>query len=151
MCQQKALYKGKCQIDFSLMLSILIYFPGYYVPKDTVIFVNNHSLNMSETLWKQPQRFSPDRFLDSQGHFTKPPHFQPFSMGKRSCMGYKMVHNVAFSLVANLMLHFDLSSPQWSPEDIPLGMLALPPKPFQFTVKAVKQPSSLFGQHRSTA
>jgi len=125
---------------------------GHFVPKDTVIFVNNHILNMSEELWEEPESFKPDRFLDPEGNFSKPAHFQPFSMGKRSCMGYKMVHNVAFSLVANLMLHFDLGSPQWSPDDIPLGMLALPPQPFQFTVSTVKQPSySLSGKHRSVA
>ena len=66
----------------------------------------------------------------------QPDYFQPFSMGKRSCIGYKMVQNIAFSLVANLMLHFNISSPQWSPEDIPLGMVALPPQPFQFTVSS---------------
>ena len=126
---------------------------GHNVPKDTVIFVNNHKLNMSEELWEEPESFKPERFLDSQGNFSKPAHFQPFSMGKRSCMGYKMVQNVAFSLAANLILHFDLHSPQWSPEDIPLGMLALPPQPFQFTVSTVKgqPPYSLFGQHRSSA
>lgn len=107
------------------------------MPKDTVIFVNNHSLNMSEELWTShpPKDYAPQRFLHPQtGEFSKPAHFQPFSMGKRSCMGYKMVHNVAFSLIANVMMHFDLSSPQWAAEEIPLGMLALPPKPFEFTV-----------------
>ena len=41
------------------------------MPKDTVIFVNNHSLNMSDELWEQPQCFRPDRFLDADGVFSK--------------------------------------------------------------------------------
>lgn len=110
---------------------------GHFVPKDAVIFVNNHSLNMSEELWDQPEEYQPSRFLDpTAGTFTKPSHFTPFSMGKRSCMGYKMVHNVAFAIVANLMLHFDLRQPAYAPSDVPLGMLALPPQPFEFVISS---------------
>nr|AKH03498.1 cytochrome P450 307F1 [Paracyclopina nana] len=109
---------------------------GHLVPKDTVIFVNNHALNMSDKFWNSPSKYDPIRFIDtSTGDFVKPSHFQPFSMGKRSCMGYKMVHNIAFSLVANILLHFDLESPSNSEKSIPLGMLALPSKPFEFTIR----------------
>ena len=117
------------------------------MPKDTVIFVNNHNLNMSEELWEQPDKYNPDRFLDTQGDFTKPSHFQPFSMGKRSCMGYKMVHNVAFSLVANLMMQFDIRQPGCDPEKIPLGMLALPPEPFKFVLSPSPK-ARKFSRHR---
>jgi cytochrome P450 family 307 subfamily A len=110
---------------------------GHEVPKDTVIFVNNHKLNMSPELWENPEQYDPSRFLDDRGDFFKPSHFQPFSMGKRSCMGYKMVHHVAFSILANVLKHFDISDPTCSPDEIPLGMLALPPQPFQFTLKSV--------------
>ena len=109
---------------------------GHFVPKDAVIFVNNHSLNMSEELWEQPEEYQPSRFLTSSGTFSKPDHFTPFSMGKRSCMGYKMVHNVSFAIVANLMCHFDLRKPACPPTDLPLGMLALPPRPFEFVISS---------------
>ncbi len=127
-------YNNRANCDLSLMNSLII---GYLVPKDTVIFVNNHALNMNEELWSthSPEAYQPQRFLHpTTGEFSKPAHFQPFSMGKRSCVGYKMVHNVAFSLVSNLMMHFDIHSPAWAPENVPLGMLALPPEPFTFTL-----------------
>ena len=108
---------------------------GYHVPKDTVIFINNHLMNMSPELWEEPEKYMPTRFLDGSGDFTKPAHFQPFSMGKRACMGYKMVQHVSFSIVSNLMANFDLSEPSTSPETISLGMLALPPEPFEFILK----------------
>ena len=108
---------------------------GYHVPKDTVIFINNHLMNMSPELWEEPEKYMPTRFLDGSGDFTKPAHFQPFSMGKRACMGYKMVQHVSFSIVSNLMANFDLSEPSTSPQTISLGMLALPPEPFEFILK----------------
>jgi len=125
---------------------------GYKVPKDTVIFVNNHNLNMSEELWTNPESYQPQRFLNMQTKdFSKPAHFQPFSMGPRSCMGYKMVYNVAFSIVTNLLWHFDIHTPQTLPEDLPLGMLALPPKPFQFVMNPVNRASRRLRQSRSVA
>lgn len=114
---------------------------GYHVPKDTVIFINNHLMNMSPELWEEPEKYMPTRFLDGSGDFTKPAHFQPFSMGKRACMGYKMVQHVSFSIVSNLMANFDLSEPSTSPETISLGMLALPPEPFEFILKE-RQPET---------
>lgn len=133
---------GKCyDVHYDLNQAYYRSYSGYAVPKDTVIFVNNHALNMSPDLWTRPEDYEPSRFLDpTSGDFSKPAHFQPFSMGKRSCMGYKMVHNVAFSLVANLMLHFDLSEPACLPESLPLGMLALPSEPFEFTLTATQTP-----------
>ena len=51
-------------------------------------------------------------------------------------MGYKMVLNVATSLVATLLLHFDfkVQADEKSTQEIPLGMLALPPEPFKLTI-----------------
>ena len=118
-------------------MTFLYMYAGHHVPKDTVIFVNNHCLNMSSELWTEPEAYNPQRFLDSNsGEFKKPAHFQPFSMGKRACIGYKMVYNVAFSIISNLITHFELSDAICSPDSIPLGMLALPPEPFEFVLKS---------------
>ena len=38
----------------------------------------------------------------------KPENYFPFSWGKRSCLGYKMVQTIIFSLVANLVLKYEL-------------------------------------------
>jgi cytochrome P450 family 307 subfamily A len=56
-------------------------------------------------------------------------------MGRRSCMGYKMVQNVAYSLVASLLQHFTFSSEGIDNGDLPLGMLALPPSSFNLKLK----------------
>ena len=107
---------------------------------------------MSPELWDQPEEYQPERFLDTTtGNFTKPAHFTPFSMGKRSCMGYKMVHNVAFAIVSNLILHFDLSKPSYDPSDVPLGMLALPPEPFKFVIRSRGVKSSPRSSRRMAA
>ena len=130
---QDSTIAGKARLDTETKKSIYFQFSGFKVPKDTVVFINNHTMSMSEELWNEPNTYKPDRFLDDETEeFFKPHHFQPFSMGRRSCMGYKMVHYITYSIKANLLKHFDISKPQT--EDIPLGMLALPPKPFEFVM-----------------
>lgn len=62
----------------------------------------------------------------------KPEHYFPFSWGKRSCLGYKMVQTIVFSLVANLVLEYELSPlddhcrSQIEHQLTPKGCLALP-------------------------
>jgi cytochrome P450 len=62
----------------------------------------------------------------------KPEHYFPFSWGKRSCLGYKMVQTIMFSLVANLVLQYELGPhdeqcrTQIEHQLTPKGCLALP-------------------------
>ena len=43
----------------------------------TVVFINNHNLNMSPKLWDEPDNYDPSRFLDPRsGQFSKPEFFQ---------------------------------------------------------------------------
>lgn len=85
---------------------------------------NCYHLNMSEEFHFEPKTFEPARFLVPKQEknktplrsyrsieflkyqIQKPDHFLPFSWGKRSCLGYKMVQTITFSTVANLMLKF---------------------------------------------
>lgn len=86
---------------------------------------------MSPTLWDEPEKFEPKRFL-SNGRLLKPDHFIPFGMGRRSCMGYKMVQFLSFSIVGNLLKEFDISPLNDEEVKVPLGSLAMSENPFQF-------------------
>ena len=162
------------------------HYVGYHVEQGTVIFINNHELSMSESLWSNPQAYKPSRFLEDNVKmdreledfennntttihnqssnirsssnqtntfsktFKKPAHFSPFSMGRRSCMGYKIVQNVSYSIVATLLQHFTFDT--LSEEDklttqnpeIKMGMLALAPQPFH--LRLTKRRSTSFSE-----
>ena len=83
---------------------------GYDVRRGTMVFINNYELNMSPQLWAEPERFDPARFVRG-GKVVKPAHFLPFSTGKRSCMGSKMLTNVTFLTVATVLSKFDVLFP----------------------------------------
>ena len=67
-------------------------------------------------------------------------------------MGYKIVQNVSYSIVASLLQHFTFDvlpeedSSKMNPE-IPLGMLALAPQPYYLRLtKRQKAPSTCFSE-----
>ncbi|XP_028391379.1 cholesterol 24-hydroxylase-like [Dendronephthya gigantea] len=60
---------------------------GYHIPKGSVISSNNLFFAMDPKIWKDPEIFDPERFVDpasipnlSMTHF-------PFSVGPRNCIG----------------------------------------------------------------
>lgn len=117
------------EVLFSLFILILA---GYTVKAGTLIFLNNYDLNMSPSLWEEPEKFEPKRFI-SNGRLLKPEHFIPFGVGNRSCMGYKLVQFVSFAAVSNLLKEFDISPIHGAAEiKVPLGSLALSEDPYQF-------------------
>lgn len=90
----------------------------FYVPKGTTVLFNNYHLNLSETLWKDPLKFDPTRFLercqDSFGEETFklniPKHFMPFSVGMRQCLGYKMVETTTIVAAASICRKFRIKA-----------------------------------------
>lgn len=99
--------------------------------KDTFIFLNNYDLNMSSELWDRPKEFMPERLVQN-GNIVKPQHFLPFGTGRRSCMGYKMVQYLSFSIVANVLKSFTLLPSENECYNVPIGNLAMPELTFSF-------------------
>ncbi|XP_074531918.1 cytochrome P450 1B1 [Halichoeres trimaculatus] len=65
------------------------FFMGYTIPKNTVVFVNQWSINHDPAMWSKPETFDPERFLDSSGVLNKDKTSSVliFSLGKRRCIG----------------------------------------------------------------
>ncbi|KAL0969176.1 hypothetical protein UPYG_G00223470 [Umbra pygmaea] len=62
---------------------------GLHIPKDTVVFINQWSVNHDTLKWKDPHIFNPSRFLDENGALDKDltNSVMIFSAGKRRCIG----------------------------------------------------------------
>ncbi|NWX30571.1 CP1A4 protein, partial [Notiomystis cincta] len=63
---------------------------GYYIPKDTCVFINQWQVNHDETLWKEPSSFKPERFLTAAGTELSRPESEKvltFGLGRRRCLG----------------------------------------------------------------
>ena len=122
---------------------------GYSVSKDTVVFVNNYQLNLGETYWgSDAKEFRPERFLSSvvdkldgqrRTVVIKPNFFLPFSTGKRTCIGQRLVQGLTFILITTILSHFQVRSSGDLKSYLLPGVVALPPETFHLVLKSRKK------------
>ena len=55
---------------------------GYDVPKGTVIMPNLWAVHHDPAIWKDPEEFKPERFLDDEGRLVRREELIPFSIGR---------------------------------------------------------------------
>lgn len=92
---------------------------GYSVPKNTVVFVNQWSINHDPTRWSDPERFDPERFLDPQGALNKDlaSGVLIFSVGRRRCIGEQLSKMQLFLFTALLVHQCNITA---DPEKTPV-------------------------------
>lgn len=87
---------------------------GQTIPKCTRVLYNIHSVNHDPALWKDPDAFRPERFLDPvTGQICKR-HLQSlmtFGVGLRACPGEKLANAEVFLVFVRLMQRVSVSSP----------------------------------------
>ncbi|XP_067277957.1 cytochrome P450 1B1 [Pseudorasbora parva] len=108
---------------------------GYRIPKDTVIFVNQWSLNHDPTKWNQPEVFNPQRFLEEDGMLNKDltTNVMIFSVGKRRCIGEDL-SKIQLFLFTSLLVHQCSFAAESIPSmDYEYG-LTIKPKAFKVSV-----------------
>ena len=67
-----------------------------------------HHYMFDENLWKKPYIFDPKRFLnDGEIDMNCLTHFQPFGVGRRSCLGDKFSLNLIFLVLVRLFQNTD--------------------------------------------
>ncbi|NXM84660.1 CP1A4 protein, partial [Oenanthe oenanthe] len=86
---------------------------GFYIPKDTCVFINQWQVNHDENLWEEPSAFRPERFLAPSGaevSRTEAEKVLSFGLGRRRCLGEAIGRWEIFLFLTTLLqqLHFSL-------------------------------------------
>ncbi|CAN9506807.1 unnamed protein product [Ophioblennius macclurei] len=79
---------------------------GYFIPKDTCVFINQWQVNQDPELWKDPSSFNPERFLSADGtevNKVDGEKVMSFGMGKRRCIGEGIARNEVFLFLASII------------------------------------------------
>ncbi|KAM3870886.1 cytochrome P450 1B1-like [Diretmus argenteus] len=111
---------------------------GLHILKDTVVFINQWSVNHDPLKWKDPHIFNPSRFLDENGEIDKDitNSVMIFSTGKRRCIGDQIAKVEIFIFTA-VLLHqcsFESNPSQPLTLDCSYG-LTLKPLPFSINAQ----------------
>lgn len=86
---------------------------GYDIPTDSRMLINVYAIMRDETLWKNPTKFVPERFLKSENGSiqgdTKDRDFSylPFGSGRRACPGAALAYAVMHVTIGALVQCFD--------------------------------------------
>ncbi|GMJ12161.1 cytochrome P450, family 98, subfamily A, polypeptide 3, REDUCED EPIDERMAL FLUORESCENCE 8 [Hibiscus trionum] len=80
---------------------------GYDIPKGTTVLVNVWAVGRDPAVWKDPEDFRPERFLEEdvnmKGHDFR---LLPFGAGRRVCPGAQLGINLVTSMLGHLLHHF---------------------------------------------
>ena len=117
---------------------------GYHVPKGTFVAINLAKLHHDEREWPEPEKFEPERFLDSDGKFvgwSKVNGFLPFAVGRRECPGQSLAKIMLFTFASILLHCYKIELPKG--EKVPTTDVSEPalikrPKDFQIVANKRK-------------
>lgn len=93
-------------------------FMGYFVPKNTQVFVNVWAIGRDQECWEDVVSFKPERFLGTNDIDYRGQHFEliPFGAGRRMCAGLALGHRMLHFMLGSLLHEFD-----WEPESSDIG------------------------------
>ena len=78
---------------------------SWTLPEGTVVSPSIHLLHRNPTVYDEPDRFRPERFIDRK---PKPDHFMPFGGGHRRCIGAAFARWEMTVALATILREFDV-------------------------------------------
>ncbi|KAI6170614.1 Cytochrome P450-33C9 [Aphelenchoides bicaudatus] len=89
---------------------------GYLLKKDTWVVPQISLVMYDENVYKNPRKFDPSRFLDSNGRLLRSDELVPFSIGKRNCLGEGLARMELFLFLANILNQYKFLPAQKMPD-----------------------------------
>jgi cytochrome P450 len=119
-------------------------YSGYFIPKGTVVMVNQWALSRDEDVFPDASRFDPTRHLTANGQLKENfVHHFAFGHGRRVCPGRFFVENSLWTAAAAVLAVLRIDHARDSNGDkievkpaISTGMV-IRPEPFQYTFEIV--------------
>ncbi|XP_023151658.2 cytochrome P450 1A1 [Amphiprion ocellaris] len=112
---------------------------GYFIPKDTCVFINQYQVNHDSDLWGDPDTFRPERFLGPSGLLNKEltEKVLIFGMGKRRCLGDGFARLEMFVFLTTLLQGLRIEKVRGQELDLSTDFgLTMKPRPYRITISS---------------
>ncbi|XP_029019090.1 cytochrome P450 1A1 [Betta splendens] len=110
---------------------------GYFIPKDTCVFINQYQVNHDTEFWGDPEAFRPGRFLGPSGLLNKDltEKVLIFGMGKRRCLGDGFARLEMFVFLTTLLHGLRIQKVPGLELDLGTDFgLTMKPRPFKIAI-----------------
>ncbi|KAG8710941.1 hypothetical protein FRC08_016524 [Ceratobasidium sp. 394] len=85
-------------------------YKGYRIPKGAIVIGNTWAMSNDPSIYPEPRKFDPDRFLDSSV-----PEAPAFGFGRRICPGANFAESSMFIIASTLLTIFNITSTPGKP------------------------------------
>ncbi|CAH1391662.1 unnamed protein product [Nezara viridula] len=96
---------------------------GYFIPKDTTVYLNFKTVHDSSKHWEDPGKFKPERFLNEEGTVKQEQTLYNFGRGKRRCPAEVLARTALFILFSGVLHNLKLEP---ADEKDPLSLRQVP-------------------------
>lgn len=109
---------------------------GVEYPTGRVVGIALYALHFNPTIWSEPHRFLPERFLDKR---VSPFEFAPFGGGHRRCIGAAFAASELAIAIGTILTTLELEMPARDrsaapPRGVPRGVAVAPAREINLTV-----------------
>uniref|UniRef100_A0A8R1HT42 CYtochrome P450 family n=1 Tax=Caenorhabditis japonica TaxID=281687 RepID=A0A8R1HT42_CAEJA len=80
----------------------------YSIPACTGVIAQISTIMLDESVFPEPYKFNPDRFIDENGKLKKVDELCPFSVGKRQCLGEGLARMELFLFLSNFLNRYEV-------------------------------------------
>ncbi|XP_061670707.1 cytochrome P450 1A1 [Syngnathoides biaculeatus] len=94
---------------------------GFFIPKNTCVFINQWQINHDPEIWKDPLSFNPERFLSADGTELNKQEGEKvmiFGLGKRRCIGEVIARHEVFLFLAIIVQRLRFHGTPGEPVDM---------------------------------
>ncbi|EKM75602.1 hypothetical protein AGABI1DRAFT_79771 [Agaricus bisporus var. burnettii JB137-S8] len=87
-------------------------YEGYHIPKDCVVMANAYAMLHDETIFVDPEKFEPERFIKDgkiNRNIPDPDDFATFGFGRRICPGSHIGLSMLYIVAVSILAVYDIS------------------------------------------
>jgi len=82
-------------------------FEGFVITNKQTVMMNLWGCLHDPSVWPNPEKFQPERFLDDDGNYKRNENMIQFGLGARHCLGEKLARLELFIFIITLLQHVD--------------------------------------------
>ncbi|CAP22667.1 Protein CBG01390 [Caenorhabditis briggsae] len=110
------------------------YMGGHMVDSGTFVTAQLSALHINETVFENPQKFDPERFIRDESLLQK---VIPFGVGKRACLGESLARSELYLIFGNLLLRYNFK-PHGKLSTVEVLPYSFVKRPFKLEMQFVK-------------